>query len=131
MESQEFLEKIVGYLPYGLKVLRPDNKTVLEVKGINGNLFVFNESPETYGAIRINTNKLILRPLSDLTKEIEVNGDKFVPAKILKFDKSQYYLLKNPIGYDIHYSSFVKLFEWHFDIFRLIEKGLAIDINTL
>jgi len=26
---------------------------------------------------------------------------------------------------------FEKLFEWHFDVFGLIEKGLAIDINTL
>lgn len=24
-----------------------------------------------------------------------------------------------------------KLIEWHFDVFGLIEKGLAIDINTL
>ena len=24
-----------------------------------------------------------------------------------------------------------KLFEWHFDVFGLIEKGLAVDINTL
>ena len=24
-----------------------------------------------------------------------------------------------------------KLFEWHFDVFGLIEKWLAIDINTL
>ena len=26
---------------------------------------------------------------------------------------------------------FQKLFEWHFDVFGLIEKGLAVDINTL
>ena len=24
-----------------------------------------------------------------------------------------------------------KLFKWHFDVFNLLEKGLAIDINTL
>ena len=24
-----------------------------------------------------------------------------------------------------------KLFEWHFDVFGLIDAGLAIDINTL
>ena len=28
-------------------------------------------------------------------------------------------------------NDYEKLFEWHFDIFGLIEKGLAIDINTL
>ena len=25
----------------------------------------------------------------------------------------------------------LQLFEWHFDVFGLIEKGIAIDINTL
>lgn len=29
------------------------------------------------------------------------------------------------------YDMFKKLFEWHFDIFGLIEAGLAIDINEL
>jgi hypothetical protein len=29
------------------------------------------------------------------------------------------------------YSVFKNLFEWHFDVFGLIEQGLAIDINTL
>ena len=29
------------------------------------------------------------------------------------------------------YQEMCKLLEWHFDIFGLIEKGLAIDINTL
>ena len=29
------------------------------------------------------------------------------------------------------YLVFQKLLEWHFDVFGLIEKGLAIDINTL
>ena len=30
-----------------------------------------------------------------------------------------------------NYETIEKLFEWHFDVFGLIEKGLAIDINTL
>lgn len=29
------------------------------------------------------------------------------------------------------YEMFQKLFEWHFDIFGLIERGLVIDINTI
>ena len=29
------------------------------------------------------------------------------------------------------YDMVQKLFEWHFDVFGLIEKGLAIDVNTL
>ncbi len=29
------------------------------------------------------------------------------------------------------YEVMEKLLSWHFDVFSLIEKGLAIDINTL
>ena len=32
---------------------------------------------------------------------------------------------------EIHYDIIQELIERHFDIFGLIEKGLAIDINTL
>lgn len=81
--------------------------------------------------------KSILRPLSDITKEIEINGEKFVPSdKINKctttggtynwFKISEIGNLKY-----VNYEVVQKLFEWHFDIFGLIEKGLAIDINTL
>ena len=69
--------------------------------------------------------KPILRPLSDLTKEIDVNGE-----------KHQMWLLV-PHGNSINdvfswqYKNIKTLFEWHFDVFGLIENGLAIDINSL
>jgi hypothetical protein len=83
--------------------------------------------------------KPILRPLSDLTKEIEVNGEKFVPFKWFNFINSdidfetQIIALSNDIRWlnSTYYVIIEKLFEWHFDVFGLIEKGLAIDINTL
>ena len=31
----------------------------------------------------------------------------------------------------IEYAAMEILFEWHFDVFGLIDKGLAIDINSL
>jgi hypothetical protein len=76
--------------------------------------------------------------LSDLTKEIEHNGEKFVPIEFL----SQYPSLKledecKSIMSDNrwlnHCSYFLVsyLFEWHFDVFGLIEDGLAIDLNTI
>ena len=78
--------------------------------------------------------KPILRPLSDLTKEIEVNGDKFIPhiklggrPNLKDYDIE--YLSKNIDN--MSYGLVSKLIEWHFDVFGLIEKGLAIDINTL
>lgn len=84
--------------------------------------------------------KPILRPLSDLTKEIEIDGDKFIP--LVKFYvksvgwkdyKTWLHIMKstytNPNYLDFHKT--MKLISWHFDVFGLIEKGLAIDINTL
>lgn len=88
-----------------------------------------------------DTIKPILRPLSDLTKEIEVNGEKFVPIECLE---EKYYtldlhkqclrLLEENGENWINQSEYMLvnyLFEWHFDVFGLIENGLAIDINTL
>lgn len=86
------------------------------------------------GFIELEEIKPILRPLSDLTKEIEVNGEKFVPhiklggrPNLKDYDIE--YLSKNIDN--ISYGLVSKLIEWHFDVFGLIDKGLAIDINTL
>lgn len=92
-------------------------------------------------------DKLILRPLSDLTKEIEVNDERFIPIEFLTkmFDLNENYELRfennlfvlwDKINewYRINDNNFIlfqKLFEWHFDVFGLIEKGLAIDKNSL
>lgn len=97
-----------------------------------------------HGEIMSNV-RLLLRPLSDLTKEIEVNGERFVPVEKLyngKLNEWKNELEINGIFYDyvmemhehdllaeLQYREISMLFEWHFDIFGLIEKGLAIDIN--
>lgn len=76
--------------------------------------------------------KPILRPLSDLIKMIdcpEVMGEKFIPNQYLK---------DNYIGEMMHtniaswsHRVVEKLFEWHFDIFSLIDNGLALDYNQI
>ncbi len=87
----------------------------------------------------------ILRPLSDLTKEIVHNGEKFVPVeRILKIlGKSLDHLSDNGkvMAYDRFKTEIITkqlpcryfefLFEWHFDVYGLIPEGLAIDINIL
>ena len=150
----------------------------------------------TYISIKCNGIKPILRPLSDLTKDIEYRGEKFVPLKKLhELDETNYfgnteekgyklrfmdkvisvkhntyklsgteefvvkYLVETsnigdliysfsydpelrrflkrddtrsiPLGIGYQLDMFNKLFEWNFDVFGLIDKGLAIDINTL
>jgi hypothetical protein len=84
------------------------------------------------------------RPLSDLTKEIEVNGEKFVPMERLEIDSSDVWIndVNNQVmisqkhchsiyAIDVYYNIIQELLEWHFDVFGLIGAGLAIDINTL
>jgi hypothetical protein len=94
---------------------------------------------------------LVLHPLSDLTKNIEVDGEKFSPLIYLtnklyqrepeSFDSKPSCILwvddhlqtlKNKKGYDnLLYWIYQDLVKWHFDLFGLIESELAIDINTL
>lgn len=82
------INHVAPYLPYDIRVLRPDNKTVLKVTGIrDGNLLLFADKDThgfyktSYGSLR--TAKLILRPLSDLTKEIEHKGERYSPYIVL------------------------------------------------
>jgi len=138
------LKHLSPYLPYELKVEsisiygkinKPKKAKVIKELTV-GNLWSF------IGEKSFESKKClpILRPLSDLYREIEQNGVKFIPchelAKIsmnnrrnCDFDiRSNKYDWSTIIG---NLDCYRKLLEWHFDVFGLIEKGLAIDINTL
>lgn len=164
------IKELAPYLPYGIPAIlsqkgifnqddeypNPRTKELGIVKNIS-----FWE-PEITGQLHISDTYsfdfdeideicICLRPLSDLTKKIEVNGKKFEPIEwfeigddennSLEYDngnikliRSLEYLSKKGIVNDINYLPFgviQKLFEWHFDVFGLIDAGLAIDINTL
>ena len=138
---------LAPYSPYKLNYFidfEDGDVAVYEMIGL------FSDSGEVYldgyEANLDSTNcKPILRPLSDLTKEIEVDGCKFVPIMVLELDShtlsvNQYSnhleirgVESNEWTYaiDVYTEIMCKLFEWHFDVFGLIEKGLAMDINTL
>jgi hypothetical protein len=104
--------------------------------------------------------KPILFNLSSLTKEIEVNGEKFVPIyKLFEIEyegtlhldliREMYFKVNYTFTCSSHYSTAMetsintrhiqmnnywkieKLYEWKFDVHGLIEKGLAIDASTL
>jgi len=149
------LKQIVGYLPYGLKVLHTDFEPMAgkftseaEVETMSNECITFKNSfyaPSDYyfGDLEIEI-KPILRPLSDLTKEIEVNGEKMFPIEYLciqsvlnNFHSTDYtWALIEKIKTNIDLVNlpnwlFESLYEWHFDIHGLIGKGMAIDINTL
>lgn len=148
------LKYIVGYLPYGLRVIDfqmhengfRQKHSIKQLVLIPSNLEIGLKDIDG-----IN-QKPILRPLSDLTKEIEVNGEKFVPTHELYklidefgIGSPTIVISKTFSGISIHWyygkqqsstnpvplSFYEKLYEWHFDLHSLIEKGLAIDKNTL
>ncbi len=92
------------------------------------------EKPDEY--------KLLLRPLSDLKKEITMaNGTSIIPNvylnKITGLKNANYRPFLTGFFWGtyacegITYEIYTKFFEWHFDVFGLIDKGLAIDLNTL
>jgi hypothetical protein len=149
----EFNE-LAGYLPHELQIayffFGEHICTAPMVASMIGNSFT-KEIP--INAILTNDAdfKPLLHPLSDLTKEIDHNGERFVPVewfeigddggesleythgnikliKTLKFIAE--YNIHNDINY-LPYGVVQKLHEWHFDVFNWIEKGLAIDKNTL
>lgn len=141
------LKHIAPYLPHQLQILTPNCEGHLSIlKGLKSNKFdqlCIRDSDDKWW---INSSvKPILRPLSDLTKEIQtIHGEVFIPYKDIEnqfniegLNNNLYYLVKREDDGNVfislieNYQIIQILFQWHFDIFGLIENGLAIDINTL
>jgi len=144
------LKHLAPYLPYGLKVGQPRcGKTeaylMYGFKYSNyANEWIVNIDDSAHGDYQssyLKGIKPILRPLSDLVKEIEHNGERFVPRNNDLLGKYEICTYPNFNFFDSFGSNenieelpfyvIEKLFEWNFDVFNLIEEGLAIDINTL
>lgn len=140
------LHHIAKRLPFGVNILNVDpedekdyaeNERVLLM--VSDRHLLMRNDGDTKGKISIDTviqystYKPILRPLSDLTKEIEHNGEKFVPQEKLRWVwQDDPDVLWNQIylrGIDI--TAYELLLDWHFDVDSLIESGLAIDVNSL
>ena len=128
------LKHLAPYLPYGLEIkthlLTNANRIKVTAVLIHDQIEYYDED-SGYEIINFTDIKPILRPLSDLTKEIEHDGRRFVPANIMGYEKGQYYLMRKPTNYNMSYNNVTQLLEWHFDVFGLIDNGLAININEL
>ena len=133
MTKQEFLAMS---LPYGLKCKDSD---LLEPNKIYKYIGTFYQVDNETGYKNV---KPILHPLTDLTKEIEYNGEVFVPTTKLKllyeFESDNVCEIRMPIDYvwttsiiQLPFDLVMQLISWHFDIAGLIDKGEAIDVNTL
>lgn len=132
------IKHLAPYLPYGLKyaTLSDDDGETYFIDKRNNTITVDGSVNNVTNICLIEYSrpiyKPILRPLSDLTKEIEINGEKFYP--IYRMELLGYYDMKC-LHIDgvksISYNMMQFLLEWHFDVFGLIPNDLAIDVNTL
>jgi len=144
MEKLE-LKHLAPYLPYGLRIICIDHignemiKDYPTLLGIDCEKESLKVGSETWR--ELDGYKPILHPLLDLTKKIEIDGNKFTPLKVLlnacmKGGEQEQNMLKGISSKGLFlktapYWVVQLLFEWHFDVFGLIEKDLAIDTNTL
>lgn len=138
------LEHIAPYLLYGLKIVIITNPCKDEIGTLHSlsateGVSIYAPTDEArfnhhnYLERSFRDIKPILRPLSDLTKEITHNGETFVPIEELNYRCGDCETLTDTMSVTTNtkYGIVKRLFEWHFDVFGLIESGEAIDINTL
>lgn len=136
------LQYLAPYLPYRLKIRYGHNIVVMNTgQGSSKNWIGIGAVIKRQG-YQIISPFPILRTLAYLNKEIEHNGESFTPIhRFYEMYGGGYSSFES--YYDIHWIDFenplkclqyvdvLKLFEWHFDVFGLIDAGLAININTL
>jgi hypothetical protein len=122
------LEEIAGYLPYGLKC--KCEGLIYEVEGMRKKYIIFNNFGDTLSCYYENV-KPLLHPLSDLTREIKANKQEFVPITELGYmntPQSTLWLIREVKTGSISFKKMLMLLKWHFDIYNLIDRGLAIDL---
>lgn len=145
------VKHLAPYLPYKPKILVPhwrdvNKKETVIVMELSFDGYINLDNGNSHF---VESSKIFLRPLSGLHAEIHSNGKTFIPIQILqkKFTKRlrfdgdgfYYHIDKSVVrgkSSDTHFpfsqlEAYEYLFEWHFDVFGLIEKGLAIDYNSV
>ena len=140
MTKQEYIAMSLGkelilQSPYGFRPNGKESTGIFRLVHLTGDLYADIENktfPEEFIPV--------LHPLSDLTKEIEHKGEKFVPIEVLDGKNSgvvgghelaQMLFEGDYAIWNIKYATLQILLEWKFDIADLISKGEAIDVNTL
>jgi hypothetical protein len=141
------LKHITPYLPYGLKfVFTKEYYYPYPAMQKEGFTFTFDliESPKVIYVNNIYKKwidmileqdyfKPILKPLSDLRDNKDFirkfGGDNPNNLRMCNLDIDD--LINNGLEFETYYGYYEWLIENHFDVFGLIEKNLAIDVNTL
>ena len=134
MELQ--LKHIAPYLPYKLGIADVDERhndaefyAVMKLESDHGLCNSIKDvlKEKTLWGSRI---KPILRPLSELNTDEIFSDSAFCSEIIIQDLESIWMSYDSPCMADF-VNGYHQLLENNFDVFGLIEKGLAIDINTL
>ena len=140
------LKEIAPYLPYGLKGMYVLSEVISLVPGQGDEIREKYLTPDSL-AFFLSYCKPVLRPMTDLIKGdnmiFEVfTANEFAHPVSCGYEHKYYYacfgldteIFKEKLSSDpdsMRVYEFNKLLKNHFDVFDLISKGLAIDINTL
>lgn len=129
------LKHLSAYLPFKLKCqivdyYSPDeiSEAVLNAVWSDGScsFFCVIESKRGFESV-----KPILRPLSDFEKFDDIVN--CMSSIEIEFLMSCIIIQKEPkngIGAGLKYYTMLKMFEYHIDVFGLIEKGLAVQMTS-
>jgi len=119
------LKHLAPYLPYRLE---------LKVKREDGDYSDVTLNPEKLVLIQNDYYDKVLpkfRPLSDLTKGIEIYNTIVVSIDYISTSKANSQKIMRRVAHNLpldnlEYWQVERLFELHFDVFGLIESGLAV-----
>lgn len=137
MTSQELLKIYSAYLPYGVKFKCIDIDSgeyeISTLKYINIPFEEIGVGYMEYDFTDLGQGELLmcLRPLSDLCQKIQVEGEETTWLEHLLNKNPRYfnYLTYKPMFNN--YWEFEALVKNHFDVFGLIGKNLAINLNEV
>lgn len=152
------INHLAPYLPYGLEgQIGSSGGTFGKLLGLKDEFFCYAETTYTkwpgnegrWNGLNLHDFKPLLLPLSKLTEEIEHNGKKYCILSLwysLPVKEEEAYevygtipeywktvvdnIEKNGLRY-IDYGFVKILLEHHFDCFKLIPNGLALDKSTI
>ena len=128
------LKHLAPYLPFELQIEHPTmlvgKREISELR----NLGQTNIEVSHRLYVQISNCKPILRPISDLTIKQTIEFYYLSSLDLEIIDINQWHLelieeLKTNQKFQL--SQFNKLFKWHFDVFDLISKDLAVSIHDV
>ena len=144
------IKELAPYATHGLRIKLPNGK-IKKIKSIDFELRIINFGWKDTVYLKDETVLPLLRPFSQLTEEIEHNSisiqlepslEKVKPSELIY--KHWFYTIREDGHFSYHigdgtvigslyravpYSLIEILLEWHFDVFGLIDRGLALPID--